>query len=171
MTFLIVFFFFFTCALSKTPSHALPIPTRRGHYTTELCLRSVGISRVMRWLSSPVHGSTAAAVLIPFSNSQEEAAQECSRLRAQLRELQRVELTELVSPSGNKPAGLKPPRHDDKNVPWPKRISLTIRWTPFGSRGWLSRRVLRSWKWGSLCFFLPRRPASEQDGSASVSSM
>lgn len=49
--------------------------------------------------------------------------------------------------------GLKPPRHDDKNLPWPKRISLTTRWTLFGSRGWLSRRVMRSWKWGSLCFF------------------
>lgn len=167
MTFLV---FFCTCALSKTPPHALHIPTRRGRYTTEPCPSSVGVSRVVHWLSGPVHGSTAA--LIPFSNSQEEAAQECSRLSAQLRELQRVELTEFVSPSvGNKPAGVKPPRHDNKNVPWPKRIPLTTRWTPFGSRGWLSMRVIRSWKWGSLCFFLPRRPASEQDGSASASSM
>lgn len=40
------------------------------------------------------HSSTAD--LIPLSNSQEEAAQERSRLSAQLRELQRVELTEFV---------------------------------------------------------------------------
>lgn len=58
------------------------------------------------------------------------------------------------SPSGGtKPGGLKRPRHDDKNLSWPKRISLTLRWTLFGSRGWLSMRVVRSWNEGACVFF------------------
>lgn len=51
-----------------------------------LCVDSPALSTAVQQHSSQ----------IPLSNSQEEAAQERSRLSAQLRELQRVELTEFV---------------------------------------------------------------------------
>lgn len=62
------------------------------------------------------------------------------------KELGRVELTEFVRrrQEETNQRGLKRPRNDDKNLPRPTRISLTIRGTAFGFREWVSRRVMRS---------------------------
>lgn len=136
----------------------------RSHQTGPLCSRtvsslltSVGVSCCgCVCVDSPalsmavkLHTSSES----PHWHAQEEAARECSRALS-WESSSELSWQSLPSPSGgNIPEGLKRPRHDDKNLPWPKRISLTLRWTPFGSRWWLSMRVVRSWNEGACIFF------------------
>lgn len=136
-------------------------PTRRGHYAAELCPPfslpwAFHVVVVCCWLSSPVHGSNVSHQF--WITSLTRAWRSSARVfsSAHSAERARASWADRVcpSPSGrNKPGGLKHPRHDDKNLPWPKRISLTLCWTLFGSRGWLSMRVVRSWNEGACIFF------------------
>lgn len=146
-----IFYFLYAYAFIQNNFLRTAFPHQTGPLYKELRPASVGVSSCfVRWVSSPVHGSKAAQQLwlTALKLAGRSSASSAERARASWAD------GVCQSPSGgNKLEGLKRPGHDDKNLSWPKRISLTVLWTLFGSRGWLSRRVMRSWKWGSLCFF------------------